>query len=166
MQRVIAVFVALDREVPFRHAANERTRCRVYEDNGESICEVVFGPDIFPGRSVIDPNSALSMRAAVAHELSHFHRWQDETELDGEALAHIDEALTSLDAVQRYSRHLTETEVRQLVAGAMQRLQIFAQNVDRELLSTVLEDDDRSVTDSSGSAISEGYGGNPAETRD
>ena len=67
------------------------------------------------------------MRAAVAHELSHFHRWRDKTELNGEHLTEIDEALTSLDAVQRYQAHLNENEVRQLVADAMQRLQAFAQ---------------------------------------
>ena len=125
--RVANTFIGLDREANFRHAAGEVTRCRVYVQGGETICEIVYGADIFPGTSVVDPNSSLSMRAAAAHELSHFHRWRDKTELDGEHLTELDEALTSLDAVQRYQAHLNENEVRQLVADAMQRLQAFAQ---------------------------------------
>jgi hypothetical protein len=125
--RVANTFLGLDREANFKHSADEVTRCRVYVQDNETICEIVFGADIFPGTSVVDPNSSLSMRAAAAHELSHLHRWRDKTELDGEHLTEIDEALTSLDAVQRYQAHLNETEVRQLVADAMQRLQAFAQ---------------------------------------
>ena len=125
--RVANTFLGLDREANFRYAAGEATRCRVYEQDSETICEIVYGADIFPGTSVVDPNSSLSMRAAAAHELSHFHRWRDKTELYGEHLTEIDEALTSLDAVQRYQAHLSENEVRQLVADAMQRLQVFVQ---------------------------------------
>jgi hypothetical protein len=125
--RVANTFIGLDREANFKHAAGEVTRCRVYVQDKETICEIVYGADIFPGTSVVNPNSSLSMRAAVAHELSHFHRWRDKTELNGEHLSEIDEALTSLDAVHRYQAHLNENEVRQLVADAMQRLQAFAQ---------------------------------------
>lgn len=126
--RVTNVIIGLDREVSFRYAPAERTRCRVFNDQtGSEVCEIVFGPDIYPGKSVVDPNSALSMRAAVAHELCHFHRWRDKTELDGDFLVPIDEALTSLEAVQRYHAQLNETELRQLVADSIQRLQMFAQ---------------------------------------
>jgi len=127
VNRVVNTFLGLDSEANFRHAAGEATRCRVIVEGGDVVCEIVFGADIFPGKNVIDPNSSLSMRAAAAHELSHFHRWKDKTEIDGDHLMEIDEALTSLDAIQRYHRHLNENEIRQLVADAMQRLQIFAQ---------------------------------------
>jgi hypothetical protein len=119
----------LDKEVPFKHGSKEQTRCRVYQENGATICEVVFGPDIFPGKNVADPNSSLSMRAAAAHEITHFHRWSDKTELDGEQFVHIDEALTSLGAVQRFYEHLNDTEISQLIADAIQRLQKFANEV-------------------------------------
>lgn len=125
--RVANTFLGLDKKANFRYAEGEITRCRVYEEEGETICQIVYGSDIYPGTSVSDPNSSLSMLAAAAHELSHFHRWRDKTELDGAHLTEIDEALTSLDAVQRYQVHLTDNDIRQLVADAIQRLQIFAQ---------------------------------------
>lgn len=127
IRRVVNTFMGLERNVPFRHGEGERTRCRVYIEDGDTLCEVVFGADIFPGTSVVDPNSSLSMQAAAAHELTHYHRWLNKTELDGENLVEIDEALTSLEAVLRYSSSLNETEVKQLVADAIQRLQLFAQ---------------------------------------
>lgn len=125
--RVTNTFLGLDREASVQHDPAGRTRCRVYEEGGEIICDIMFGPDIYPGTGSADPNSILSMRAAAAHELSHFHRWKDKTELDGAHLTHIDEALTSLGAIQRFHSQLNETEVRQLVADAIQRLQLFAQ---------------------------------------
>jgi len=125
-RRVANTFLGMDRQVNFRYEPAEVTRCRLYQNEAETICEIVFGPDIYPGANVIDPNSSLSMAGAVAHELSHYHRWNDKTELAGTHLVEIDEALTSLDAVQRYYHHLTEHQIRQLVLDAMQRLQLFA----------------------------------------
>ncbi|ASP73865.1 hypothetical protein CDO28_20165 (plasmid) [Sinorhizobium meliloti] len=127
IRRVGNTFYGLDREAVFAHADGENTRCRVIEVEGEIVCEIRFGADIFPGKSVVDPNSALSMRAAAAHELSHLHRWRDKTELDGDHLVEIDEALTDLEAILRYYPQLNENEIRQLIADAIQRLQIFAQ---------------------------------------
>ncbi|HYJ84224.1 MAG TPA: hypothetical protein VEW26_15435, partial [Allosphingosinicella sp.] len=98
-----------------------------YTEESQELCEIIYGADIFPGTSVVDPNASLSMRAAAAHECSHFHRWRDTTELNHLTLRHIDEALTSLDAAQRYQSKLNETEIRQLIADAMQRLQLFVQ---------------------------------------
>ena len=121
-------FLGMDAEVNFSYGSGERTRCRVIEKEGEIVCEIIYGEDIYPGKNFVDPNSSLSMRAAVAHELSHFHRWKDKMELDGKKLEEIDEALTSLDAILRYQRHLSEFEVRQLVADAIQRLQNFARD--------------------------------------
>jgi hypothetical protein len=130
LRQVVNTFLGLDKEAPVRHGPGELTRCRVYEEDGEVICEIVFGPDIFPGKNVADPNSSLSMRAAAAHEITHFHRWKDKTELDGQQLMHIDEALTSLGAVQRFYEHLNDTEIYQLVSDAILRLQTFARGFD------------------------------------
>ncbi len=127
IRRVANTFIGLDRDAAFRYAEGELTRFRVVVSDGEIIAEIVYGPDIFPGNNIVNPNSSLSMRAAAAHELSHFHRWNDKTELEGAYLWHIDEALTSLDAIQRYHNHLNETEIRQLAADAMLRLQRFVQ---------------------------------------
>lgn len=96
-------------------------------EKGEAYAEIVFGPDIYPGVGVADPNSSLSMQAAAAHELSHFHRWKDKTEVSNADLAELDEALASLEAILRYPKQLNDHEVRQLVADAIQRLQIYAQ---------------------------------------
>jgi hypothetical protein len=85
----------------------------------------VFGPDIFPGGSVIDPNAALSVEAAAAHELTHFHRWKDKTVMAAVPLEHLDEALTSLQAILRYDRHLSDSDIRQLLADAVQRIVLF-----------------------------------------
>ena len=127
-------FLGMDRDAPFRFEEGARTRFRVVEgqENEETIAEIVFGPDLFPGRAVVDPNSSLSMRAAIGHELAHYHRWLAKTELQDERLLHIDEAQTSLEAILRYPNHLNEHEVRQLVADALMRLQIYAQMVEAE----------------------------------
>jgi hypothetical protein len=99
----------------------------VSADAAGSFGEIIFGPDIYPGPSVIDPNSALGLTAAAAHELSHYHRWKDKMALADDGLEHLDEALTSLQAISRYDRNLSEAEVRQLIADAIQRLQLFVQ---------------------------------------
>lgn len=80
--------------------------------------------DIYPGVSVIDPNSALSMRAAVAHEICHFHRWRNKVELPLGTHRHLDEAQTSLDASLRFASQLSGHEIQQLVRDAVQRLQL------------------------------------------
>lgn len=94
---------------------------------GEQAPEIVFGPDIYPGLNVINPNASLSMVAAVAHELTHFHRAEDLIHLPAGVLTHVDEALTSLQAILRYQGHLNPHDIRQLVEDAILRLQTFAQ---------------------------------------
>jgi hypothetical protein len=79
--RVTNTFLGMDREANTRYDGNGNTRFRTFEDDGEIGHEIVFCSDIYPGTSVVDPNSSLSMRAAAAHELSHYHRWRDITEL-------------------------------------------------------------------------------------
>lgn len=128
VRRVYNTFLGLEQHLPVRYVPGGRTVFRVpaqAEDGGDY--EVTFGEDIYPGNAVIDPNSSLSMQAAVAHEVTHYFRWKDKTEIDLPNLAAIDEALTSLEAILRFPRNLNEHDMRQLVADAIQRLQLFAQ---------------------------------------
>lgn len=128
IRRATNTFLGLDQNVNVRYEPNARTAFRVCQDGaGEEYGEIIFGPDIYPGAGVVDPNSALSLDAAAAHELTHYHRWKDKIALPGDSLEHLDEALTSLQAVARYTPHLSESDVRQLVSDAIQRLQLYAQ---------------------------------------
>jgi hypothetical protein len=125
-RRAINTFLGLDDKVNVRYDAGSQSAFHIsVDEKGTQYGEIVFGPDIYPGPSVVDPNSALSLDAAAAHELTHYHRWKDKTALSKETLSHVDEALTSLQAVFRYDRHLSETDVRQLISDAIQRLQLF-----------------------------------------
>ena len=128
VRRVYNTFLGLEKSLPVRYVPGGRTVFRVPaqgEDGGD--CEVTFGEDIYPGNAVIDPNSSLSMQAAVAHEVTHYFRWKDKTELEQPSLAAIDEALTSLEAILRFPRDLNDHDTRQFVSDAIQRLQLFAQ---------------------------------------
>ena len=127
IRRVANTFLGLDSTVNTRYDEASATAFHEVADSVEVYGEIVFGPDIYPGSSVVDPNSALSMKAAAAHELTHYHRWKDKTELDEGSFGHLDEALTSLQAIFRYDRQLSETDIRQLVADAVQRIQLFVQ---------------------------------------
>jgi len=69
-----------------------------------------------------DPNSMLSMEAAVAHELTHHYRWKNLLAIKEEALEHLDEAFTSLQAISLYAAKLNETDRQQLASDALQRL--------------------------------------------
>jgi hypothetical protein len=126
--RVIEEFLSLDPRSPVRHEADARTRFRVENTLEGETAEIVFGPDIFPGTNIVDPNSSLGMRAACAHELVHYYRWRDATELPQDELVEIDEALTSLGAILHFQNHFSETEIRQLVSDAAQRLARFVQS--------------------------------------
>jgi len=123
--RISNTCLGLERTVPFRVAEEEKTRFRVWEEDGIEQAEIVFGADVYPGTGVVDPNSSLSMQAAVAHELAHYFRWKDKTEVTSNELEHIDEALTSLEAILRYFAHFNENEKQQLIRDAIQRLQIL-----------------------------------------
>ena len=127
IRSVMNTFIGLDRSSAPIYRPDGRTVFRVTKvDDQEEECQILFGADIYPGPNVIDPNASLGLKAAVAHELSHFYRHADMTEINDPALMHIDEALTSLDAVNRFSRDLNDHEIRQLVADAMHRLQLYA----------------------------------------
>jgi len=126
IRRASNTFLGLDASVNARYDPDARTVfCVTFDDDGHEFGEIVFGPDIYPGQSVVDPNSALSLDAAAAHELTHYHRWKDKTALASGDQEHLDEALTSLQAIFRYHGRLSENDVRQLVADAMQRVQLF-----------------------------------------
>jgi hypothetical protein len=127
----VNTFLGLDAKVNVRFDPNTRTSFHVCQENGEEYGEVVFGPDIYPGRSVIDPNSALSLEAAAAHELTHYYRWKDKNALPDDAPENLDEALTSLQAVMRYPQ-LSVPDVRLLVADAIQRLQLYVQQLENK----------------------------------
>lgn len=125
VSRAINVFLGLDAMAPVRYEEGARTRFRVSFEEVEGIVEIVFGPDLYPGIGVVDANSSLSLQAA-AHELTHYYRWHDKREIIHDHLFEIDEALTSLEAILRFPKELTPNDVRQLVADAIQRLQIYA----------------------------------------
>jgi hypothetical protein len=127
IRRAVTAFIGLDAKAPVRHEQGARTRFRVEMHDTEEIAEIVFGSDIYPGAGVIDPNSSLSMEGAAAHELTHWRRWMDKTELIEEEFLEIDEALTSLEAAMRYGDKLTPHDIRQLIADAIQRLQLYCQ---------------------------------------
>src|SRR5438046_6071107 len=134
IKRVANVFLGLDRNVNVRYEENCRTVFRVSfdEQTGIEYGEIVFGPDIYPGGNIIDPNSAVTVDAAAAHEITQFYQWKDKAALEGESFEHIDEALTSLEAVCRYGGHLNETDKLRLVCDATQRLQLFIRGQNRE----------------------------------
>jgi hypothetical protein len=90
----------------------------------EEVAEIVFGVDLYPGSGIADPNSLLGVEGAAAHELTHWHRWKDRTELSDPDFYEIDEALTSLGAALRYPK-LSEQSIRELIADAILRLQMF-----------------------------------------
>jgi hypothetical protein len=125
IRSVSSTFIGLDATVPFKHDPAGKTRFLVEADGDENIGTVYFGSDVYPGGNVADPNSALSMKAAVAHEISHFHRWRDATELPLDVHTDLDEAQTSLDAALRFAAQLSPHEIQQLIRDAVQRLQLL-----------------------------------------
>ena len=130
IRRATNVFLGFDDKVNARHDPSSKTAFRVsVGSSGDKYGEVVFGPDIYPGPSIVDPNSALSLQAAVAHELTHYYRWRDKIAIFEERLDYIDEALTSLQAILRYDHQLDRTDVRVLVSDAMQRLHLYVKEL-------------------------------------
>lgn len=126
-REVVSTFYYFDRTANAKYDGG-RTRFRPLDDpeNPEINHEILFGPDIYPGPNLADPNSCLSLRGAVVHELTHKARHDDATEINALELEHIDEALTSLSAILRFQRKLEDHDIFGLVADAVQRLQKFA----------------------------------------
>ena len=129
IRRATNVFLGFEERVNARYDATSKTVFRVSRNSstGEVFGEVIFGPDIYPGTSVVDPNSALSLEAAAAHELTHYHRWKDKVALEDDRLKHLAEALTSLQAVSRYRSRLNDTDICGLVSDAMQRIRLHVE---------------------------------------
>lgn len=129
VDQVVKYFFGFDPTANVRYDETSRTVFRDVDDDGDLNHEIIFGPDIFPGPAIADPNSSLSIRCAIAHELTHKARHDDLTEINEAELAHIDEALTSLGAILRFSDELNPHEMRQLVSDACQRLQKYVLQV-------------------------------------
>lgn len=126
IRRVVNTFLGLDANVNVRYEEQAQTAFHVVEvENGQNYGEIVFGPDIYPGAAIVDPNASLSLDAAAAHELAHYYRWRDLRALPAGALSPIDEALTSLEAIQRYEGSLKAHDVRQLISDAVQRIVLY-----------------------------------------
>jgi len=134
IRRATNVFIGLDSSVNVRHDETVLTGFRIsHDETGNEFGEVVFGPDIYPGRSVVDPNSALSLDSAAAHELAHYYRWRDKRELpSGHEMTPLDEALTSLEAILRYEPQLKAQDIRMLVSDAVQRINIYVAQNERQ----------------------------------
>lgn len=126
IRRASSTFMGLDNQVNVRYEAHGSTRFLTGVDEfQEEFGEIVFSSDLYPGTNIANPNSALSMKAAAAHELAHFYRWTDKSELPHGELTHIDEAMTSLEAAVRYAASLSTTDMHGLISDAMQRLRLF-----------------------------------------
>jgi len=124
--RVITAFSGFERDINAHYDADSPTLFRVKTDEFEiEYGDVTFGPDIFPGQGVVDSNSALSFTAAVAHEVSHYHRWKNKCQIDEAYLSDIDEALTSLEAIRMFSGMLNPSDIQGLTADAIQRIVIY-----------------------------------------
>lgn len=133
VRHIFNIFLGLDDRVSVRHDASSDTGFRLSRsESGELYGEIVFGNDILPGSSVVNPNSALSAKAAAAHELAHYYRWYDRLALPENQMMHLDEALTSLDAILRYGHKLSEIDIRDLAADAIQRISLFIDEISSE----------------------------------
>jgi hypothetical protein len=119
-------FLGMDANVSARYETGATTKFVTDMDqDGQEFGEVVFSDDIYPGQNIANPNAALSLKGAVAHELTHYYRWQDKTELPHGVMTHIDEAMTSLEAALRYSHALDKTDTQGLISDSLQRLRLF-----------------------------------------
>ena len=131
IKRASNTFLGFGEDVNVIYQAGSATRFRVVTDDvGEEYGEVVFSEDIYPGQNIANPNSALTLAGAAAHELAHFYRWQGQTDLQHGHLIHIDEAMTSLEAALRYPHKLNNTDLQGLISDALQRLRLFAADQD------------------------------------
>jgi hypothetical protein len=78
VERVINTFLSLDNTVNVVHDGAKHTCFHIIKDeDGKDVPEIVFGPDVYPAPNAINPNQSLTMQAAAAHEIRHYHRWKD-----------------------------------------------------------------------------------------
>ena len=126
IRRVSTTFLGMADKVNARFEAGTTTRFVIsLDDDDQEFGEIIFSSDIYPGQNVTNPNATLSLKGAVAHELTHYYRWQDKSELPHDTMTHIDEAMTSLEAALRYSHSLDKTDVQGLISDALQRIRLF-----------------------------------------
>lgn len=129
-RRAANVFLGLDRNVNARYEAGTRTRFVTSDDEaGEDYGEIVFSEDVYPGANLVNPNASLSLDGAAAHELAHYYRWLNKSELPHGQLTHIDEAMTSLEAALRFSGHLTPNDIQGLISDALHRLRFYVEEL-------------------------------------
>ena len=125
-RRATNVFLTLDKGVNARYEEGARTRfVNDIDDAGDEFGEIVFSADIYPGGNLVNPNASLSLDGAAAHELAHYYRWINKSELPHGQFTHIDEAMTSLEAALRYSGTLSANDVQGLISDALHRLRLY-----------------------------------------
>lgn len=124
-RRAANIFLGFDGNVNARYEEGSRTRFLVeVDDNGDEFGEIIFSNDIYPGPNLINPNASLSLEGAAAHELAHYYRWSNKSELPIGQLTHIDEAMTSLEAALRFSQKLSANDIQGLISDALHRLRM------------------------------------------
>lgn len=129
-RRAANTFIGLDRYVNARYEEGGFTRFVTRDDeNGDEFGEIVFSSDIFPGSNVVNPNATLSLDGAAAHELAHYYRWVNKSELPHGHLTHIDEAMTSLEAALRFASALSPNDVQGLISDALHRLRKYVEDL-------------------------------------
>ncbi|QSB01766.1 hypothetical protein JWZ98_02030 [Methylomonas sp. EFPC1] len=131
--RASNVFLGMDPLVSARYEAGSRTRfIEAVDDDGEEYGEIVFSDDIYPGTNLVNPNASLSLPGAAAHELSHYHRWRNKSELPHGELTHIDEAMTSLEAALRFSANLGQGDIQGLISDSLHRLRLYLAELENQ----------------------------------
>ncbi|MGV0953274.1 MAG: hypothetical protein ACOYBR_03070 [Fluviibacter sp.] len=128
--RAANIFLGLDRNVNARYEAGSRTRfVTTCDESGEEYGEIIFSEDLYPGSNGVHPNASLSTMGAAAHELAHYYRWLNKSELEHGQLTHIDEAMTSLEAAIRFSGNLSLIDVQGLISDALHRLRLHIEEL-------------------------------------
>jgi hypothetical protein len=129
-RRAVNVFLGLDRGVNARYEEGTRTRFVTdIDEEGEEFGEVVFSADVYPGGNLVNPNAYLSLDGAAAHELAHYYRWLNKSELPHGQLTHVDEAMTSLEAALRFAGKLSANDTQGLISDALHRLRLHVEEL-------------------------------------
>lgn len=83
IRRATATFLGFDNKVNARYVKGVSTRFVVtVADNGDEFGEIIVSEDIYPGTNITNPNATLSLSGAAAHELAHYNRWANKSELE------------------------------------------------------------------------------------
>lgn len=132
-RRAANVFLGLDSGINARYEQGARTRfVTAIDESGEEFGEIIFCADIYPGTNLVNPNASLSLDGAAAHELAHYYRWINKSELPHGELTHIDEAMTSLEAALRFSGRLSPNDVQGLISDSLHRLRLYVAELTSE----------------------------------